>query len=408
MRTSLRTAVVMSLTAALLSAAAGVTWAAEIAEQDVMLKTELESWGRTAGLTPVGHPEASGAVAMAMDSDAVAVDALELAAGEYTLVLWQYAPAGDADGFFVEIDGNRTRLLGTIGVWGTLALPFTVRPAGGVAIAIIGQEPGMTVDRIAVVRGSYQTGEIDFADVPGETSGDRIDLDQVARLATSCRLAEPLSAPAPADATTVYAQDFEEPCEGAVGDHRWIDGPFGRALVLEMPDGRFDVDAGGFEIGEQGTIEWWVKTREAARVWWDQGWRYFLRVTPAQPEGTQLDLDKYVTSLALTATPGGEAYALTEGVHEHVQLNTGHVGNEDWHHMLVSWDLRGDRQYLWVMLDGTGVQKFFPRTFEPADFARIEFGNTPSDWEVPHLPMDGAIDAIRISNVSVAERLRRE
>lgn len=407
MQMSLRTAVIVSLTGALLMVVASATWAAEIAEEDVLLKTELESWGTGAGLTPVGHPEASGAVAMAMASDAVVAGALRLEAGEYTLVLWQYAPAGDADGFFIEIDGNRTRLLGTIGQWDTLALPFSVERTGPVTISVIGQEAGMTVDRIAVVRGSYATGEIDFADVPGETAGERLELDQIERLATPGRLAEPPAAPQPADATTVYQQDFEAPCEGVVGDHRWIDGPFGRALVLDMPDGRFDVDAGALEIGEQGTIEWWVKTRESARVWWDQGWRYFMRATPAEAGGTQLDLDKHITSLALTATPGGGAYALTEGTHEQVQIGTGNVGNDDWHHMLVSWDLRGDRQYLWVMIDGTGVEKFFPRTFDPVSFARIEFGNTPSDWDVPYLPMDGAIDGIRISNVSVAERLVR-
>ncbi|HCA46269.1 MAG TPA: hypothetical protein DEP45_02600 [Armatimonadetes bacterium] len=73
--------------------------------------------------------------------------------------------------------------------------------------------------------------------------------------------------------------------------------------------------------------------------------------------------------------------------------------------MLVSWDLRGDRQYLWAMVDGVGMQSFFPHTFDGGGFSRIEIGNSPSDWDVPYLPMDGAVDAIRISNVSVAERL---
>lgn len=142
-------------------------------------------------------------------------------------------------------------------------------------------------------------------------------------------------------------------------------------------------------------------------MWWDQGWHYFFRATPAEPGGTQIDLDKHITTMSLTVSQGGEPYALTDGTHEQVQLATGNVSNEDWHHMLVSWDLSGDRQYLWVMIDGEGMQSFFPRTFEPGAFSRIELCNTPSEWDLPYLPMDGAIDAVRISNVSIEQRLER-
>lgn len=383
---------------------------AEIAEEDVLLKTEIESWGETRGLTAVGHAGASGGIAMSMSADALAVGALELEAGDYSLVLWQFGPAPDADGFFVEIAGERTRLLGTNDSWGTLALPFTVPETGGVAIAIIGQEPGMTIDRIAVVRGTWRQTrdmpvEIHFADIPGETAGDRVSLDEVERLATPCRLPEPLQEPLEADARTVYVEDFEAPCEGPVGEHRFTEGRFGRALVLEMPDGRFDVDASALDIADQGTIEWWVKTREAARIWWDQGWHYFLHATSKEADGTQFDIDKHIRTLAFTITPGGEPYALTEGRHEQTTLNVGGVDNEAWHHVLISWELEDDRQYMWLMVDGRGMHKFFPRSFEPGGFARLEFGNTPSDWEIPYLPLDGAIDAIRISNVSVRDRL---
>ncbi|MBD3293553.1 MAG: hypothetical protein GF393_11560 [Armatimonadia bacterium] len=383
---------------------------AEIAEEDVLLKTEIESWGETRGLTPVQYAAASGGIAMSMSADALAVGALELEAGEYSLVLWLFGPAPDADAFFVDVAGERTRLVGTNDSWGTLALPFTVREAGGVAIAIIGQEPGMTIDRIAVVRGGYdQTRNspavIDFADIPGETAGDRVSLAEIDRLATPCRLAEPLQEPLAAGEHTVYAEDFEAACEGIVGEHEWIDGPFGRALVLQMPDGRFDVDARELDIAGQGTIEWWVKTREAARIWWDQGWHYFLHAAPAEPGGTQLDLHKHIRALALSITLGGQPYALTEGTHETATVNVGGVDNEAWHHVLVSWEFSGERQYMWVMVDGNGMQKFFPESFGPADFARLEFGNTPSDWKVPYLPLDGAIDGIRISNVSIRDRL---
>lgn len=390
---------------ALVVGAACTVPAAEIAPADVVLKTELEAWGRATGLSATAHPQASGGIAMAMASDAMAVGALEMAAGDYTLVLWQYAPAGDADGFFVEVDGRRTRLLGTIGRWGTLVLPFTVERTGPVTLAIIGQEAGMTVDRIAVVRGTHNRGQIEFDDIPGDTSQGRIGLDDIVRLAIPCGLAEAPTAPLPPDGNTVYAQDFEAEPEGVVGDHRRVTGPFGQALVLDMPDGRFDVPAAGLEIADQGTVEWWVKTREAARVWSDQGRHYFVHLAPAQPGGTQLDLEMDRNSMSLIITPDGAPYELTAGTGEAVHVNVGNLSNTDWHHLLISWDLRGDRQHIWFLVDGRGMERFFPRTFEPAGFARIEFGNTPSAWDVPYQPMDGAIDAIRISNISVAERL---
>jgi hypothetical protein len=379
--------------------------AADLTEDDVLLKVEVEAWGETAGMQPVGRGEATGNIAMALASDGYAVGGLELEPGDYTLLFSDYAPAGDQDAFFVEIAGERARLKGHIGSWGTIVHPFSVREAGTVMIAITGQEPGMILDQMAVVSGSFEPGEISMADVPGETTGQSIGVDEIPRLSSPCALAEPPQQPLPPDDSTVYYEDFEVQCGGISGEQRWNEGPFGRALILDMPDGRFTVDASALEIGQQGTVEWWVKPREAARIWWDQGWHYFLHAAPAQAGGTQLDLSKHVYQLSLTTSDDGEPYALGEGEHEQVFMNTNSLSIEDWHHLLVSWDFTADRQYLWLMIDGQGMQAFFPDTFEPGGFARIEFGNTPSDWDVPCLAMDGGIDAIRISSESVEQRL---
>jgi hypothetical protein len=384
---------------------AGGTQAADISEEDVLLKIEVEAWGETTGMQPVAHEEASGGVAMSMASDAYAVGGLDLQAGDYTLLFWDHAPAGDQDAFFVQIAGERSRLKGHIGSWGTIVHPFSVEEDGSVTIGITGQESGMTLDQMAIVRGSYEAGEIVFSDVPGETKGESVGLHEISRLASPCRLAAPPAEPLAAGEHTVYEQDFEARCAGVVGEHRWADGPFGQALILDMPDGRFDIDASALDIGEQGTIEWWVKPREAARIWWDQGWHYYLHAEPAEAGGPQIDLDKHIRSLALTVTQDGEPYDLTEGMHERTRMSTGGLSIEDWHHMLISWDFTGDRQHIWLMVDGTGMHSFFPRSFEPGSFSRIELCNTPSDWDVPYLAMDGAIDAIRISNVSVETRL---
>ncbi|NLO05966.1 MAG: LamG domain-containing protein [candidate division WS1 bacterium] len=398
----------IALIATMLTGVVGGAVAADVSPEDVMLKVELQSWGVTRGIEPVAHEQASGGYAMSMAADALAVGGLDLAAGEYTLVLWQHAPAGDADGFFVEINGQRTRLLGSIGSWRTLTHPFEVAQAGPVTIAIIGQEPTMTVDMIAVVRGTYERGEIEFADIPGETVGESIGLADIPRLSSPRRLAQILEAPLTPDAQTVYVQSFDADCPGITGEHQWIDGPFGRAVILDMPDGRFSIDASELDITQSGTIEWWVKPREAARVWWDQGWHYFLHMAPAENGGLQFDLSRHpITGLLLTLTRDGEPYTLQEGEHEAVRMETGGVDIEQWHHMLVSWDFTGDRQYLWLMIDGVGMESFFPRSFEPTPFARIDLANTPANWDIPYLPMDGAIDEIRISNTSVADRLQR-
>ncbi len=394
----------MPLALLVVAAALPVT-AAEIAPEDVILKVEIESWGQTHGLSPVAAPEASGGVAMALAADANAVGAVRLDPGEYTLVLWATAPAGDADGFFVEINGQRTRLLGRIGRWDTLSLPFTVTQAGPVIIQIIGQEPGLTIDQIAVVRGSYPQGQIAFANIPGEAAGQSISLEDIPRLSGPCALKEVSDTPFAPDERTVLHESFDAPCTGVVGEHRWGEGRFGPALILDMPDGRFDLNTAGLDIAEQGTIELWVKTRPAARVWWDQGWHYLLHFEPAQPGGTQLDLSLLCARLELTATLDGTPYPLAKGTNEVVGMNTGALDNEAWHHLLVSWDLRGDRQYLWLLVDGKGVRGFFPRAFAPGAFSRIEIGNTPSDWDVPFLPLDGAIDELRITNTSVADRI---
>ncbi len=288
-----------------------------------------------------------------------------------------------------------------------MAYNFNVDKEKAVSIAIIGQEAGLTVDQIAVVRGTYQTGELKMSDVPGDTlGGEHVGLEELSRLVSHCALSELPEAPFDEDENTVFHENFDSEVVGAVGDHRQVEGKFGQALYLEMPDGRFDVDASNLDIGPQATVEFWVRPRPAQRLWHDQGWHYFLHCEPAQASGFQLDVDRHPsTQLLLTASLGAGPYDRDEGTREYLQLSTSGADLEQWHHLLVSWDLTGERQYLWLLLDGAGMQVFFEPCFEAGGFSRIEIGNTPSGWDVPYLCIDGAIDELRISNVSVAERL---
>lgn len=210
---------------------------------------------------------------------------------------------------------------------------------------------------------------------------------------------------APAEA--VYHQDFDTEVTGASGEFHVGEGRAGQALHLQMPDGRYDIDASALDLGATGTIECWVRLRPAAQGWWDQAWRYFLHARPAQPGGFQLDLWRHHrTQLRLSATMGMEPFQPVDYPDEKVQIDTRQLDINQWHHLLVSWDLTGNPQRVWLLLNGEGHEMTVPAgTFTPGSFASIEFGNKPSGWDTPHIPMDGGIDEIRVTNVSVAERL---
>ena len=375
--------------------------------EDVMLHAALEDYGLGGGLTPVELDGASGGTAMAMAADARVSGALDLQPGSYTLLLRTWAPAGDADGFFVEIAGQRTRRTAPIGRWGVLAYPFEVAQAGLVMVEVIGQEEGMTVDRIAVVRGTHADGSVDFALLPAPAQDRAVSPDRLPLTRMPVRLAHLPDAPFVSDETTVYHQSFEEMPEGASGEHSAGEGRWGQGLHMSMPDGRFDVDASALDLGAAGTVEWWLKPRPAARVWWDQAWRYFLHARPAQLGGFQIDLSRHpVTALRLSASQGLDPYGPIAGPDEKIELDTRHLDVEQWQHMLVSWDLTGERQRIWLLLNGEGWELSVPAgTFQHGPFHSIEFGNRPSDWDTPFLPMDGAIDEILVTRASVAERL---
>ncbi len=375
----------------------------------VVLNTEIERFGRGGGLSAVKLPGAAGGYAMAFSRTARVVGGVRLGPGQYTLLLRCRAPAGNADGFYVEIDGRRTRRTAPIGRWGTLAYPFDVKEEAVVSLAVIGQEPGMTVDRIAVIRGRHGDNAPRLEELPAAPEGAAgVRIEDLPRLNMACRLASLPNAPFRKSPHTVYLQHFDEPSPGASGVHAQVPGKWGRALDLGMPDGRFSIRAGDLPLGPKGTIEWWVRPRAAQELWWDQGWHFFLHLASRDGKSFQLDLSRHpLTDLRLTASNSEGPYYTNDrpGSREWTQVSTSGVDNTEWHHLLVSWDLGGRRDTLWLLVDGVGTQLFFPHKFVARGFARIDFGNTPPDWDVPFLPMDGAIDELRISNVSVAGRL---
>lgn len=386
----------------LLAALLPLALCAQVKPEDVLLKAEIETFTRTAALTPLQVPGASGGTAMQMNAaGSGAWSGVRLEPGDYTLLFRVWAPAGDQDGFFVEVGAQRWRRVPPgQRRWYTMAYPFRVDKAEDVVLAIVVQELGFVVDQAALVRGTYTNPDDPrIEDLPGEsTAGPQISAAEMPRLESPASLA---AVPGPGEVMpdAAFTQCFEGEATGASGKTRMVEGGAGRALYLDVPDGRFVVDVSALALAEKGTVEFRVRPREAQQLWWDQGWHFFLHCEPADEKGLALSWSRNPgTQLRLDVTAAGE-------VVEGCQMSTSNLDGAAWHHMLVSWDLSGERQYLWAMVDGQGQQVEFRRKLEPGAFKRIEIGNSPLAGGLPFLPIDGAIDDVCVSTSSVARRL---
>ena len=380
--------------------------AATVPADDVILYCEVEKFGLVRDLSPIELPGASGGQAMQMTrptSGAWAVVRLE--PGDYTLLLRVWAPAGDQDGFFVVIRDKRDRRVPPGQKrWHTMAYNLTVEAPEQVLLAVVAQELGFVVDQVAVVRGTFETDQARMEDLPGKPGeGIAPDPDALPRMETSARLAS-LPAPGlpPADGM-VFAEDFEGEFAGARGVWALVDGPTGKALNVGVPDGRYVVNLEALDLARTGTVEFRVKPREAQQLWWDQGWHYLLHLEPAETQdGSGVALGLYRrpdVQLRLEAkSPDGKE---TDGAN----VSTSGLDNTAWHHILVSWDLAGERQRLWLLVDGDGKQVEFQRKLAPGAFRQLEIGNSPEFSGLPYLFLDGAIDELRVSQGSVAGRL---
>ncbi|MEN6544699.1 MAG: hypothetical protein ABFE07_01505 [Armatimonadia bacterium] len=374
--------------------------AVEIPAADVVLKCEIENFGTNAGLSAMVIPGASGDMAMALTSEAMAAAGIKLTQGKYTLLLRTFAPAGDQDGFFVEINGVRTRRVAPIGRWGVVAFPFSVKGTEPSTVSVIGQEAGMVVDQVVVVRGTYSDDEVDVVKLPMSSQGRQLALSEMPRFRMPARLHTLPQKPTTSGPDVLCRQSFDGAVAGVSGEHHQGEGKWRQAVYLDAPDGRLDLDTRDIKFGPTGTIEWWVKPRPAQRLWHDQGWHYFLYAAPAVAEGLQIDLSRHPsTNLRLSFTQ-----AKSE---ESVELSTTSAGLDEWHHILVSWDLSGESQRVWLLFDGVGLCSQFPKTFSVPAFCTLQFCNTPAGWDVPLLPMDGGIDELVISRQSVSARLSK-
>lgn len=367
----------------------------------VFFCADVEDVGTPFGLAAVAVAEAGGGKAASLAADAWIGWGLRLPAGTYTFVFRAFAPAGDQDALFVTIAGRRQRFTVPIGRWGQCAMGFTVATEPIVPFQIDGQEPGVQIDRCAVIGGALGAEDANLL-TTALSPPDRLAAAATLPFAERpCRLAPfpPLQEAGP---ETVLSEAFESPLPKHVaGRTEPGQGPWGQALLLGLPDGRYDlpVDAPR-RLAGTGTVEWWVRPRPATNAWRDQGWRYFLHGQPASGTSVRLDLSRQVTSgltLSVSTTAGAPRQTLS--------LDVTSLDPEAWHHILVSWDLVGDPQILWLLVDGKGRQLQFQKGFAECRFQRLVFGNSPPGDALPFLPMDGALDQIMVSREPVRRRL---
>ncbi len=180
--------------------------AASVSEDDVVLVEEIENFGRTVGLEPVGMEDASGKIAMILGGpQSSAQGAVKLPPGKYTLLVSVWAPAGDQDGFFVDIRDLRDRRVPPgQRAWHTLAYDLQTTAEEIVPISVVVQEVGLRVDQIAVVKGTLKTNAVRAIDVPtAKMQGVQMSLDELPRLVSTAVLAAVPDAPFTADADTV-------------------------------------------------------------------------------------------------------------------------------------------------------------------------------------------------------------
>ena len=357
---------------------------------EILLCREFENFGEGHGVTVVSFPGASGETAGSLASVAELTTALRLKSGPYTLVMRTWAPAGDQDAFFVTIDSKRVRRTVPIGKWGSVTWPFKAG-AAPVFLLIEGQEPGVIIDRIGIVRGTHLDGTVDLGRMDLKHGGTIVAPAETLPCYTrSCVLKQALPAIRDPWPGAALAVDFTKAVGKFSGQGRIMTDADGAFASLEMPDSRLDVGISPVGDGKTLTIGWWVKPRHAAEVWSDQGWHFFLGARSIDG-ALRIELSRHVLS--------GFRLRVAEGTAEEaIVLDTRHLDPMKWHHLLVSWDLRGDRQRLWLLVNGRGRSTRFPTTFTARRIGVLEFGNSPSGSGLPFLPMDGALDGIWIQS----------
>ena len=184
---------------------------------------------------------------------------------------------------------------------------------------------------------------------------------------------------------TVLSEAFESPLPmRAAGRTEPGQGPWGPALLLGLPDGRYDLPLDEtLRLADTGTVEWWVQPRPATNAWRDQGWRYFLHGQPASGTSVRLDLSRQVASgltLSLSTTAGAPRQDLS--------LDVTSLDPEAWHHITKSpgtWLATRRPSGSWSMAKAGGCSS---RSASP-NAASSAWRSATLPWRRPALPAHG-------------------
>ncbi len=164
-----------------------------------------------------------------------------------------------------------------------------------------------------------------------------------------------------------------------------------------------------------GTLEFWARSRPQEPVWSDGREHWFAVLFPERSvPGQRYGLTPHAIALRKTADNQLElrltdfrfamyrAYgSLTKEEASILRLPVAELNAGDWHHILVSWDLRGKGR-VWLLIDGEGVTASLNRRSDallPNPGIYLFFGGF---WQIS---ADCDLDELHLQETSAASRL---
>lgn len=248
-----------------------------------------------------------------------------------------------------------------------------------------------------------------------------------------CRLRSVPSQPLPRDRHTTLLAHFDSAdnndaayarvhrAEVGVGSQPDAPGRFGGGVAVEGAAGA--VQFAGLDNYNPlvGTAEFWAQSRARQPIWNDGQEHWLLVLYPERAgAGPRYGMAPHFIALRKTAQntlevrlvtqslpPYGAAVGLRSAEGLSLALPVDHLAAGAWHHIAVSWDLRGSGR-LWLLADGRGVTaglKLRPGRPAPNPGDSIVFGGF---WGLPGDDVrtsDCNLDELRVQDCSIAARL---
>ncbi|MBI2298506.1 MAG: hypothetical protein HYU66_06055 [Armatimonadetes bacterium] len=209
--------------------------------------------------------------------------------------------------------------------------------------------------------------------------------------------------------------------EVGVGNQPDAPGRFGNGVAVEGTAGTVMYPGLDNYNPRTGNVEFWAQSRAAEPIWND-GKEHWLLVLYPERAGTSARYGTAPYFVALRKTTGNQldfrlvnqsmppyaaAVSLREGKGWSVRLPTERLAPAEWHHLLLSWDLRGQGR-MWLMVDGEGARTRFKL---PATAPAPNPGGFVLLGGLWGLPGDGVetsdcnLDDLRIQDTTVEARL---